>query len=81
MKGEDVIVSFLASKSFKTIIVNSNKIGNGTYSLYTGGSNSDELEYGIYTDGIYTKGESVTANSSTSFNVAEIVNLFGKNRV
>lgn len=78
MKGENVIVSFSASKSFKTIIISSDKIDDGEYSLYTGGSNSGKLVNGIYINGTYKNGEKVTVNNSTTFNVSKTINLFGK---
>lgn len=77
MKGDEVIVSFEAPKSYKTIIVSSNKIEDGTYTLYKGGSNTGILEHGIYNGGNYTKGEIIEINNIKEFKVSNIINYFG----
>lgn len=78
MKNDEVIVSFTASKSFKTIIISSDELDEGSYSLYTSGSNDGELVNGIYVNGTYTKGNKVTINNNDTFEVSSIVNLYGK---
>ncbi len=80
MKDEEIIVSFKASKSFKTLIVSSDLITDGNVSLYKGGSNSGTLEYGIYQSGEYTKGNKIVINNMDTFTVSENVNLFGNRR-
>ncbi len=80
MKDDEVIVSFEAPKNFKTIIISTDEIDDGEYSLYSGGYNSGTLVNGIYTDGIYTLGNIINVNSNTIFNVSGIINLFGRNR-
>lgn len=77
MKGEKEIISFQANKSFKTIITSDKKLENGTYSLYTNGSHTGILVYGIYQNGQYTKGEKVSVNNSDTFNISKIINSFG----
>ncbi len=77
LKDDEVIVSFEAPKSFQTIIISSDELDDGEYTLYTGGSHSGKLVSGIYTDGSYTKGNIVTVNNETSFTVSKIINLFG----
>ncbi len=78
VKNDEAIVSFEAPKGFKTIIISSNKLDNGEYLLYAGGSNSGKLVNGIYENGEFTKGNTVTVNNSSTFNVSKTINLFGK---
>jgi len=70
-------VSFIADRSFKTLTISSPKIVDGTYHLYTGGTNTGKLNYGIYSDGSYTKGNIVTISNMTDFNINSITNWFG----
>jgi hypothetical protein len=77
MKDDEVIVSFKATKSFKTIIISSSKLKNESYTLYTGGSNSGIINSGIYEGGNYTKGNKIKINNINSFTISKTVNLFG----
>lgn len=77
MKEDETIISFIAPKSFKTIIISSEKLSHGTYSLYTDGMNSGTKEYGIYKDGSYTKGDILSVNNQTTFEITKTINLFG----
>lgn len=52
----EVVISFEAKETFKTIIISSENLDKGTYSLYQGGSNSGTLENNFYNNGEYTKG-------------------------
>ena len=72
LKDDEVIVSFEAPKSFKTIIISNNLIEDGTYSLYTGGKNNGIIEYGIYENGNYIKGTILKENNV----VTKTINLF-----
>ncbi len=80
MKDEEVIVSFEAIKSFKTIIISNDTLIDGDYSLYKDGKNTGSLEYGIYQNGKYTKGSIIKVNNIDAFNVSKKVNLFGSGR-
>lgn len=77
MKEDETIISFIAPKSFKTIIISSEKLSHGTYSLYADGMNSGTKEYGIYKDGSYTKGGILSVNNQTTFEITKTINLFG----
>lgn len=76
MRGEEEIISFKSSKSFKTLIISSSELINGDYTLYQGGLNTGTLEYGIYQDGEYTKGNIVKINNKDVFSVTDGVNVF-----
>ncbi|MCM1052942.1 MAG: carbohydrate-binding domain-containing protein [Ruminococcus sp.] len=80
MKDDEVIVSFKASKSFKTIIISSDNLEDANYSLYQNGTNTGTLEYGIYQNGKYTKGDLITINNLNVFNASKMINIFGSNR-
>lgn len=77
MKDEEVIVSFKSTKNFKTIIISTEYLTNGNYTLYTGGSNTGVLSNGIYKVGTYTKGNIVSVNNYESFSVNKTVNTYG----
>ena len=77
MKDEEVIVSFKSTKNFKTIIISTEYLTNGNYTLYTGGSNTGVLSNGIYKGGTYTKGNIVSVNNYESFSVNKTVNTYG----
>lgn len=53
---EEVIVSFEAKETFRTIIISKDTLNSGTYTLYKGGTNSGKLENNIYNNSKYTKG-------------------------
>lgn len=78
MKDDEVIVSFTASKNFKTLIISSDSLDDGNYTLYTDGENTGELTLGIYQNGVYTKGNKVTINNIESFVVNKVINIYGK---
>lgn len=77
MKDEEVIVSFKATKNFKTIIISTEYLTNENYTLYTGGSNTGVLSNGIYKGGTYTKGNIVSVNNYESFSINKTVNTYG----
>lgn len=77
MKDEEVIVSFKSTKNFKTIIISTEDLTNGNYTLYTGGSNTGVLSNGIYKGGTYTKGNIVSVNNYESFSINKTVNTYG----
>lgn len=52
----NVIISFVARESFRTLIISNDKLSKGTYQLYKGGSNNGKLDNNIYYNGEYSKG-------------------------
>ncbi|MGM9988975.1 MAG: carbohydrate-binding domain-containing protein [Bacillaceae bacterium] len=77
-EGNDVIASFKSTKAFKTIIISSDKLTKGTYTLYSGGSTTGTLKYGIYYNGTYTKGSQLSVSNVKEFSVSNIINSYGK---
>lgn len=77
MKGDEAIVSFIASKSFKTVIISSASLVNGDYKLYTENLSDKENNYGIDTKGSFTTENPVSVNNQDTFNVNSTVNSFG----
>ena len=53
---DEVVVSFEAQENFKTIIISTNTLESGDYTLYYGGNNSGELKNNFYNNGKYSKG-------------------------
>ena len=49
----------------------------GTYYLYTGGTNSGRLSYGIYQNNKYSEGTKIEINNVSEFTVSKTVNLYG----
>ncbi len=76
MKDDKEVISFAPSKSFKTIIISSPNLLNGTYELYKNGSNTGNLVNGIYEDSNYIKGNKITINNNSYFTVSNVVNLY-----
>ncbi len=72
-ENDEVIISFEASENFRTLIISSNLLEEGTYYLYRDGENTGKLENGIYYDGDYTKGTQITIKNNNSFNVSSKV--------
>ncbi len=79
MKKNQEIISFQASKSFKTIIISSEDLTDGIYELYTDGQNSGKLIYGIYQNSKYVKGDKLVINGETDFKVSKNINLYKEN--
>lgn len=67
------MLSFVAPKSFKTIIISSKNLEDGTYSLYYGSDTKDD--YGIITNNS-TRDNQISADDVTEFIVSKIVNYF-----
>ena len=55
-KDNNVIISFKAIETFKTIIISTEELSKGSYELYIGGTNTGKLVNNIYLEGKYTKG-------------------------
>lgn len=70
------IISFIADKSFRTLILSLPTLETGDYQLYTGGMHSGTLRHGVYYGGVYTKGTLLSINSATSFTVSSTVNQY-----
>ncbi len=70
MKEDTEIVSFKATKSFKTLIISNDKITNGEYSfIYKWQKYRNSYKW-CYENGVYTKWNILTINNRTIFNVA-----------
>ncbi len=76
-ENDNVIISFKANESFKTLIISSNKLINGTYKLYKNGINTGTLNNGIYAEGNYTKGTEISVSNSTEFSINSVVTTVG----
>lgn len=76
-KGGKLFLSFVAPKSFKTIIVSSTSLDTGTYTLYYGSNNSSN--YGIIAN-TSTKENMITINGTINFSVSKTVNYYGSSR-
>lgn len=77
-RDDTEVISFVADKSFQTLLVSLADLTEGTYQLYTGGSHSGEIEGGIYTNGTYTKGASFNLGGTSDFQVQAGVNEYGQ---
>ena len=75
----DVVVSFVTKESFRTLIISTPKLENGTYKLYTGGSNSGKLVNNFYNDGKFSGGTAVTVGNTAVFTVNSVVTMVGNN--
>lgn len=76
IKDDFVVVSFSASKSFKTIIISMSSLVNGEYSLYVGGNNTGNLVNGVYEDGEYGGGTLVSIGNNMLFEVKDTINYY-----
>ncbi|HBA38040.1 MAG TPA: hypothetical protein DCY94_04905 [Firmicutes bacterium] len=78
LKNDDVsIISFEASKRFRTAIISSESLKEGSYSIYTGGTHSGTISNGIYRGGKYKDGEKITIKNKSEFDVSGTVSSFG----
>ncbi len=76
-ENDNVIISFKANESFKTLIISSSKLINGTYKLYKNGINTGTLNNGIYVEGNYTKGTEISVSNSTEFSINSVITTVG----
>ncbi len=74
--GEEAVISFIAPKGFKTIIISSDKIVGGDYRLYSADTGNAQNQYGISAE-IHTDKNSVSVNNQEVFSVSSSVQLFG----
>lgn len=72
------IISFNAPKSFKTVIISTSDLENGSYSLFT--SLSASQDYGVFTETKFNADNSVAVSGQSVFDVNQIVTSIGKNR-
>lgn len=75
MTGDERIVTFNAPKSFKTVIISSNLLADGDYTLYYEDSNSVS-DYGLCDDSVFAKENIVTIHNQEVFNITKTVNTF-----
>lgn len=68
------IISFIAPKSFKTIIISSSNLNNGSYSLYKEEMQEENIDYGI-TDSM-TKENIISLNNITTFEISKTINHY-----
>lgn len=66
--GEEII-SFNAPKSFKTVIISMPNLENGSYSLFT--SSTSSQNYGVFVDEEFGAENPVSANGQTSFDIGQ----------
>lgn len=78
--GNKNLISFIAPKSFRTIIISTEQLVSGDYELYTGGSHTGQLKNGIYSGGEYRPGQQLNINGISSFVVNKTINQFGRTR-
>jgi len=76
MKENEEIISFIAPKNFKTIIISTSNLINGTYYLYQNGSTTSTEYLGIYTKGNITLGNKITIDNNDTFKVSKIINEY-----
>lgn len=77
--SDDEIISYMSKEKFKTIIISSENLINGTYNLYSGGSHSGTMQNYIYSGGNYTKGTALDVDSHTDFEVTQRINVYTEN--
>ncbi|MBQ3309859.1 carbohydrate-binding domain-containing protein [Candidatus Saccharibacteria bacterium] len=75
--NDNAVISFVAKESFKTLIISTPELKNGSYKLYTGGSNSGKLENNFYSGGSLTGGSAVTAGNTAVFTITSTVTTVG----
>lgn len=64
----------MAPKSFKTIIISSKNLEDGTYTLYYGSDTKDDYE--IITNNS-TRDNQISVSSTTEFIISKIINYYG----
>lgn len=77
LKEDELVVSFTAPKSFKTIIISTPSLTTSSYKLYTDGTNTGTLINGIYQNGTYTKGNILSINNQNTFTLTDTISIFG----
>ncbi|MDE6110498.1 MAG: carbohydrate-binding domain-containing protein, partial [Eubacterium sp.] len=80
MKGDKAILSFVAPKSFKTLIISSASLINGDYKLFTEDYSSKETSYAIDINGSFTTKNPVLIDNQDTFKVDGVVNSFGNSK-
>lgn len=68
-------ISFVASKSFKTIIISTSDIDESSFAIYTESMEGNVSNYGIVKD-IYTKENILSVNNLTEFTATRVINSF-----
>ena len=76
---DNEVISFVAPKSFQTLIISTAYLKTGTYKLYQGGEHSGTLAYNMYSGGEYTKGDSLKVDKRIEFTISQDgTTTFGK---
>lgn len=73
-ENDNVIVSFIPYDAFSTLLISTDTLKDGKYYLYQNGTNTGELENGIYNGGTYEKGNVLDIDGNTEFIVDGIIN-------
>ena len=76
-ENDNVTISFKANETFKTLIISSEKLTNGTYKLYKNGINTGTLTNGLYAEGNYTKGTEISVSNNTEFIINSTITTIG----
>lgn len=71
IKDNEIIVSFIAIQDFRNLIISSQSIDNGTYSLYQKGENLGDVNNNIYLSHQYQKGDLIKITNRTSFQLTD----------
>lgn len=68
-KEDDAVISFKANSDFRTLILSSPNLKEGTYKLYTDGKISGKNTLEIYLGGKYVKGNSIAIGGKEEFSI------------
>lgn len=68
------IISFIAPKSFKTIIISTSNLNNGSYSLYKEEIEEENINYGITNS--MTRENIISVNNITTFEISKTINHY-----
>lgn len=71
------VLAFQADDNFKTLVISSSTLSNGTYKLYQGTTNTGSLSNNIYTNDSYSGGTLVSVNHTTLFTISSVVTSYG----
>lgn len=74
-KQDSIITSFIAKENFRTLIISSPNLDNGTYYLYQNGTNNGQLDNSIYTISEYVKGNKITISNKSEFTISSNITI------
>lgn len=75
-EDDDAVISFKTNSDFRTLILSSPNLKEGTYKLYTDGNISGKNTLGIYLNGKYVKGDSITIGGKEEFSIKNGVSSY-----